>query len=235
MISCAVRLTSVLNRQSPRSAAEGEADQHGQSNPLVPPAPDGVAVAAADGVAVARLAVDPRTGVFTDGVVANEKDGACGEETVDEKGQQEVSQLKAGEVSRGKDAVVAGRSALPEVGECAQQVGDGATAGSEDGSNSEQLGSGKGGRTEGGAEQNEAGHSVVGYTGHGRSPDADSWLVGQPHDTAQEPPCYPALVRLRHSLTDYRTLQIAEKVKLSAIRVIDRRALGNLTWLLRAM
>ncbi len=92
---------------------------------FVAPAPGGVTVTGTDGVAVACLAVDLATGVFGDGVITGQADTPLGPEGADEEARQEGGQSQAGPLGQGEDAVVAGRVALGQAGDGAQQVGDG--------------------------------------------------------------------------------------------------------------
>src|SRR5262249_19019263 len=174
--------------QGPRPAGAGQPDQHGQDDPLVPPAPGGVAVAAADGVAVLRLAVDLPAGGFGGRGVGHQGDDARGPVAAQHGAGQQGGQAQAGPARLGEDAVVAGRGAPAEVANGPQQVGDGAAAGGEDTGDGEQLGAGEDGAGEGGLEEGEDGQGAAGYAGQGAS-----WRGYRPwppnrHDTAPETP-----------------------------------------------
>ena len=166
--------------QGPGPAGEGEADQDGQDDPLVPPAPGGVAVAGADRVAVAGLAMDLPAGVLGDGVVADQADAALGPEVPEDEAGQEGGQGQAGPLGQGEDAVVAGGVAFGEAGDGAQQVADGASAGGEDGGHAQQLGADEGGGGEGRAKEGEHGQVVVCYTTHKGLRVGEAWMGFQP-------------------------------------------------------
>jgi len=119
--------------QRPGARREGELDQHGQDDPLVPPPPGGIAVRRADRVAVAALAVDLRAAVLIDGIVAGQRDGLAGGDAAKDGAGQGVGQGPGGPLPPGEDAVVAGGMAGGQAAGGAKQVGDGAPAGVQDG------------------------------------------------------------------------------------------------------
>ena len=64
--------------QGPSPGGPGDFDEHGQGDPLVPPAVGSEGMSGPDRVAMAALAVDVWARVLGDGVVAGQLDGALG-------------------------------------------------------------------------------------------------------------------------------------------------------------
>jgi len=153
------------DRQGPAAAREGEADQEGHHDPLVPPAEGGVGVRRADGVAVPRLAVDVLAPVFVHGVVAGQEDRAVGQQVFDDPAGQELGQPPAGPAPLGEEAAVAGGVAGGERPQGAQEVGDGVTADGEQGGAQQQGEAQGGGRGEGAAEGAEQVAGQAGQSG----------------------------------------------------------------------
>jgi hypothetical protein len=139
--------------QRPGPGGEGEADEHRQDDPLVPPAERGERVGGADGVAMAALAVDVGAGVLGDGVVASQRDGAFGRESGEDRVCEPARQRPEGPAIPGEDAVVAGGVPGCEGAEGPHQVGDGTPAQGQDGGEGEQeesvVGRAREGRFEG--------------------------------------------------------------------------------------
>src|SRR5262249_23743993 len=152
--------------QGPGPAGKWELDQDGQDDPLVPPAPGGVAVAGADRVAVAGLAVDLPAGGLGDGVIADQADPPLGPEGLGREAAQDGGQGQGGPPGQRQHPVVAGRVALGQVGDGAEQVGHGAPAVGNDGGDTQQLRAGEGGGGEGGAKEGEQGQLLVCYGSH---------------------------------------------------------------------
>jgi len=82
--------------------------------PLVAVAIGGVAVAASEGVSVARLALDLLAAVLADRVVADEPDRPVGPKVADKETQQKRGQMQSRPLGLGEDFVVAGGSARAE-------------------------------------------------------------------------------------------------------------------------
>src|SRR5262249_48847056 len=216
--------------QGPRPLGEGERDQHGQGDPLVPPTPSGVAVAAADRVAVPCLAIDLATGVGTDGVVADQHDCAGGPIASQQKARQEGGQTQARPVGLGQDTVVAGGSARSQVAEGAQQITDGASAGGQNGGDGEQLGPRESGRGGGRGKEGEHGQGIGGYTGHeGLLAWAHGWS-GNPMIPHGRPSLVNYCLTRADGNNDKRTLPIDGKVKLRACPISPSPPPGERGW-----
>ena len=119
------------HRQGPGTVGEREADQDCQDDPLVAPAIGGVAVGGADGVAMAPLAVDLGAAMLIDGVIAGQRNGACGDEATQDQIGQAVSHGPQRPAAPREDAVIAGGMAGSETADGAEQIGDRAASGSE--------------------------------------------------------------------------------------------------------
>src|SRR5262249_15814102 len=107
--------------------------QHGQDDPLVAIAPGSIAVRGADGIAVTGFAVDPFAFMAIDSVVADETYHAVGQDIAKQEVGKQDAQLDAGPGGGGEDALIAGRMAVTEGAEGAQQVSHGAAAGRQHG------------------------------------------------------------------------------------------------------
>src|SRR5262249_606418 len=130
--------------------------------------------------------------VLTDGIIADQRNGARRPEAAQDEARQQGSQTQTGPHSLGQNAVVARRGALPQEGDGAQQVANGASAGGENGGDGQQLGAVESGRGEGGGEQGEDGQGVVGYTGHGGLLARCRGWSGNPMIPHRRPPFCPS-------------------------------------------
>jgi hypothetical protein len=94
-------------------------------------------VGAANGVAVATLAVDLGAGVFRDGVIAGDGDGTLRQEAVEDEDGQGSGEAPAVPAAAGEEAVEAGGVARDESAQGTEEVGDGTAACGEDGGEEE--------------------------------------------------------------------------------------------------
>src|SRR5262249_9153195 len=158
--------------------------EHGQHDPLVPPAVGGERAGGADRVAMPPLAVDPGATVLGDGVVAGQDDGPVGGEAIEDGGDVPPRRLPGGPAAgrpggRGAaracvgagGAVAAVAAGVPggKAAGGAERVGDGAAADGEEGGQGQQgqsmiggSGEGRGQRLEGGADRRGEPVMVVG-------------------------------------------------------------------------
>src|SRR5271157_4305605 len=119
-------------RQRPSTSGKGDPDKHGQGDPLVPPAVGGEGVSGTDRVAMATLAVDVLAGVFLDGVVASQFDGAVGYKPGEHLLGKTTCQRPRGPAVAGEDAVITAGVSRSQRAQTAEQVGDGASPQSQD-------------------------------------------------------------------------------------------------------
>ena len=176
------------HRQRPGPGGGREADQHGQDDPLVAVAVGGVAVAGADGVPVPGLAVHRLAAVLRHGIVADQRHRAFGPAVPQDEAAQRCRHVQPGPAGLRQDALVAGRMALGQGRDSAEQVGDGAAAGGQDGGEEQHLAAAPGGLGEQGGEFVQQGQGEGRYTVHaGLLARAPRVVVSTPRIPARRP------------------------------------------------
>src|SRR5438067_7908720 len=136
-------------RQSPSPRGPGDFDQHGQDDPLVPPAKGGEGMSGTDRVAMTTLAVDLGTRVLGDRVVARQFDRALGYEPGQHPVDVPPCQDQRAPAVSGEDAVKTTGVAGSQSVQAPEQVGDGSSAEDQDGGQRQQDEPGVGGAREG--------------------------------------------------------------------------------------
>ena len=121
------------HRQGPGPGGEAEAHQHGEHDPLVAVPPGGIAVAGADRVAVAGLAVDPPAGVSVDGIIPGQQDRSVRGQEQDHEPAEAAGQAHRGPRGGRGDPLVGGDVPVGQRCGDAEQLGDGASPGTQQG------------------------------------------------------------------------------------------------------